>query len=56
MSGSDGRYMSIDSEPSAVSMARSIVSESVPGRSIGAKYLEERVRSAGGGFGYKGTT
>ena len=26
MSGSDGRYMSIDSGPSAVSMARSVVS------------------------------
>jgi hypothetical protein len=33
--------MSIDSGPSAVSMARSVVSESVPGRSISAKYLEE---------------
>jgi hypothetical protein len=35
MSGSDGRYISIDSGPSKVRIARSVVNPREPGRSIG---------------------
>ena len=40
MSGSDGRYMSIDSGPSAVSMARSRVSPNVPGLKHGQRFQQ----------------
>src|SRR6516165_10012568 len=39
MSGSDGRYMSIDSGPSAVRSDSNKVSANVPGRSIGRPKL-----------------
>ncbi len=48
MSGSDGRYMSIDSGPSAVSMAKSKVSPKVPGWSIGKFQLATFGRAPGG--------
>src|ERR1700687_2772304 len=45
ISGSDGRYMSIDIGPSAVNSDSNNVSASVPGRSIGKEFQKNVVGS-----------